>query len=975
MKTYLLTTICILLTFILNGQDSYFQQEVNYKIAVELDDENHFLYGFEQVEYQNNSDQDLDFIYFHLWPNAYKHNQTAFAKQQVRSGSQGFYFTSDKYRGYIDSLDFKVNGEKVETNVDPKNPDIIKLVLNQPLNAGGQIIITTPFRVKIPFSFSRLGHIKQQYQLTQWYPKPAVFDKNGWHPMPYLDMGEFYSEFGTFDVSITVPQNYVVGATGILQNSEEVAFLDSLSTQNEAMEQDNDPRKQHPPSSSTTKILRYVQDNVHDFAWFADKRYLVKSGKAKLPSGRTVKLYALYNKQNKEVWKDIIEYMHDGILFYSRTVGEYPYEVATVVDGALSAGAGMEYPTITVLGAESPVLLELVTVHELGHNWFYGILASNERINTWMDEGFNSFVEQRYFAEKYPDRGLMGTDPHNTATFGGKMARFFNVSTTPIDQLYGIAYKAVTAAGKDQPMQTHADEFTPINYGIINYQKTAALLRYLQNYLGEELFDECMMAYYNQWKFRHPGPADVRKVFETIANQDLSWFFDDFVQTTKGLEYKIKGISRTDEGYELSIKNTGEIPGPVEIGTFSNGTLLNSQWYPGFTGEKAISVSTSEPVQSFLIDPGFSMPDINVHNNSIKTSGMFKKGQPIKLKFVGAVDYPDKQSVYWLPTVGFNTNDNFMVGAAFYNSLIPEKRLRYILMPMYSFGLEKHAGLYDIAYHWKTKKFRRVEWGAQFKDFAGYQKYMTDLTFELNQQKPATDADQTITVSQSYIEADQSHLPLYRSSDFFTSVEYYRVKSNALRRISLQASITSNLEEFTVVQTSFKWGKTYMRGRRFDLRLYAGAFLPGEDVAPVYQLNFSGSPDYQMNDLFLDRAQSSSSLAILSKQTDLQQGGFRGYVNETSDVGIVTCNFQIDIPGAKMFEFFVDGGLDLDEFNTYYSTGLSLNFRNIFYLHLPLVGSNYNDNLPEDFNEFRDNIRFTLKLNSLNPYSIVRGIF
>ncbi|MCR9251464.1 MAG: M1 family metallopeptidase [bacterium] len=976
MKSYLLTTLLLINAFYSKSQNSYFQQEVNYKIDVRLDDKEHFLHAFEELEYVNNSGQTLNYIFFHLWPNAYKTNQTAFAKQQVEAGSQRFYFTSDKYRGYIDSLDFKVNGVPVEIEENSENPDIIKLILNEPLTGGAKIDITTPFRVKIPWSYSRLGRINQQYQITQWYPKPAVFDKDGWHTMPYLDMGEFYSEFGSFDVSITVPENYVIGATGDLQNQRELEFLDSLGSNNKNMVEDNDLRKDHPESSSKTKTLRYLQDRVHDFAWFADKRYLVKTGEVSLPgSGRKVKLYAMYNKVNAEVWEDIIEYMHDGIQFYSKTVGEYPYDVATVVDGALSAGSGMEYPTITVLGADSEILLELVTVHELGHNWFYGILASNEREFTWMDEGFNSFVEQDYFLEKYPDRGLLGTDPNNHATIGGRIARFFNVSTTPIDQLYPIAYKAVTAAGKDQAMQTHAADFTSINYGIINYQKTATLLRYLQGYLGKDLFQKCMKTYYDEWKFKHPKPDDAKRVFEEVSKQDLSWFFEDFVKTTGGVEYKAKKVSKTGDGYGLVIQNVGEIASPVEIATVKDGEILDSKWYPGFVGKQTLSIKTSENIGSLLIDPYLRMPDINAHNNEIKTKGITKKGQPLKLKLLGSVDYPDKNTIYWLPTIGLNTNDDFLLGAAFYNSIIPEKKFRYIVMPMYSFGLNKHAGLHDIAYSWKTQSFQRVEWGAQFKEFAGYQKYMTDLTFELRPDNPRTDADQTITISQSYIESDQDILPYYEESDYFTSVEYYRNKSDALKRISVLVGITSNIQDFTVIQSSYRWSKTYKRNHKFNLRLYAGAFIQANDLAPIYQLNFSGNPDYQMNDQFFDRAQSSNDLAVLTKQTNLGQGGFRGFIPESSDVGIATVNFDIDVPKLKLFELFVDGGVDFDGFDSFYSTGISLNFSDIFLLHFPLIGDSYQEVTPGSFNEFTDNIRFTLRLDPLNPYKLIRNTY
>ena len=178
----------------------------------------------------NNSPNSIDFIWMHLWPNAYKDNNTAFAKQMWENGRSKFYFSDEDDRGYIDSLNFTIKGVPLQVEAHPEWIDVVKLILPAPLAPGKRITIETPFKVKIPIVFSRLGHSGKHYEITQWYPKPAVYDMDGWHPMPYLNMGEFYSEFGTFDVKITIPEKYVVMGTGTILNGEsEYAWLDSLA--------------------------------------------------------------------------------------------------------------------------------------------------------------------------------------------------------------------------------------------------------------------------------------------------------------------------------------------------------------------------------------------------------------------------------------------------------------------------------------------------------------------------------------------------------------------------------------------------------------------------------------------------------------------------------------------------------------------------------------------------------------------------
>jgi hypothetical protein len=210
---------------VLAAQTPYFQQEVHYTIGATLNDRDHTLDAHIQMVYVNHAPEALSEIWMHLWPNAYQNRSTAFCKQKLREGSAEFYFAPDSMLGFLENLDFRVDGQPVAWRYDTKHPDIAVLTLAQPLLPGGRITIETPFLLKIPASFSRLGHVGTSYQMTQWYPKPAVYDARGWHAMPYLDMGEFFSEFGSFEVQITLPDNYVVGATGALQTASERDFL------------------------------------------------------------------------------------------------------------------------------------------------------------------------------------------------------------------------------------------------------------------------------------------------------------------------------------------------------------------------------------------------------------------------------------------------------------------------------------------------------------------------------------------------------------------------------------------------------------------------------------------------------------------------------------------------------------------------------------------------------------------------------
>ena len=324
----------------------YWQQETNYKINVALDDKNHTLKGNLELEYTNNSPDKLDFIWFHLWPNAYKNENTAYAKQVLRDkdGKKRLQVNP----GFIDSLDFSINNVKAKLEADSANIDVVKVVLPKSLQPGEKVVIKTPFFVKIPSYTSRSGHIEQSYIICQWYPKPAVYDRKGWHPIPYLDQGEFYSEFGSFDVQIKVPSTYVIGATGTLQNQDELKKYKEIGLKNNTTK--NSFEKYTSVTTSPFKTLRYKGENIHDFAWFADKDFIIRYDTARLGSGKTIDVFTYGYKNGNTHWSKSVSFVEDAIRNYSTWIGEYPYPVAQAVEGPANVmSGGMEYPMITLI--------------------------------------------------------------------------------------------------------------------------------------------------------------------------------------------------------------------------------------------------------------------------------------------------------------------------------------------------------------------------------------------------------------------------------------------------------------------------------------------------------------------------------------------------------------------------------------------------------------------------------------------------
>ena len=972
----------------------YFQQDVSYQIEVKLDDKNHTLNGFESFTYKNNSPQTLDVIYMHVWPNAYKNKETALAQQLKRNDGDKIAKAEAKDLGFIDSLDFKVNGNQVKWDYDPKHIDIVVLHLASPLAPGQQIQISTPFKVKIPSgSLSRLGHIGQSYQITQWYPKPAVYDQNGWNAMPYLNQGEFYSEFGDFDVKITVPANYVVGATGELQTASEIAFLnDKVNESKKKLEkllnQETDRSKNFPESATEWKTIQYKQDRVHDFAWFADKRFLVLKGEVVLPhSKETVTTWAMFTPQNAKLWSNALEYLHDGTYYYSLWNGDYPYKHVTAIDGTISAGGGMEYPMITVIGnSSSKEELEVVIVHEVGHNWFYGILGSNERVHGWMDEGLNTLNEMRYVQTKYPDNTRF-----SDMVAGGR----FHLGDLDHHDSGDIMYRSLASFGLDQPLETHSDDFSSFNYGAIMYQKTGVIFFYLMDYLGAEKFDAAMSAYYQQWKFKHPQPADLQKTLETQTGKDLNWLFKDLIQTTKHIDYNLKTVQIAKTGTVVKLANKGQVNGPIEVNIYGQDQKVETVWAE--PGQKSVLVQTPfASISKVEIDRLNDIPELNRQNNLWVKDQVFHKLEPIKFEFLFGDHQKDQTAVFWTPMLGGNAYDGLMAGVTLHNIGLAPKKFTYLVSPMLSTSRLRPAGIAEFSYQiLPTKAIELMRLGLSVKSFGtqrdtgnnndaannyfvAFSPYVAinfgdrkarhafhhDLLIQGIYKRNVLGGAISYNDQGAFVQLTTNyHKPAYQAQ-WVNRYEYFKTGDEFISRI------WTNLNQ----NFSYRIGKL---DRDVTLNLFGGytlnhqySNLSGDRF--FWSMNgLQGPQDLFLEDYNFGRSDVSG---FWSQQRMERHGQFHTGNSAGSNINWLTsATVYAQLPiKPNFFGVFADFGAGRGTFQTvdlYYNAGVALRLGKVFGVYFPLVYGN-NTFSGDLFTNYAQNIRFTLRINPVNRLSL-----
>ena len=608
MRKFLLA-ILLPATDMAQPQPGYWQQEVHYTMDVEMDVENHQFAGTQELKYTNNSADTLHTVFYHLYFNAFQPNSMMDTRSRTiedpdkRVGERIFGLENDEV-GYHKIAKLTQNGQPVNFSI---TQTVMKVDLAEPIIPGNTAIFNMEFLSQVPVQIRRSGRNNAEgidYTMTQWYPKMAMYDEDGWHPDPYVGR-EFYADFGTFDVTIEIDYNYKLGGTGTLKNREAIW---SVKKEKKAV-----TTYALNPSKMEKRKWHFVAENVHDFAWAADKEYIYKSVQG--PGSLQLNFY--YLKEYKDTWEQLPEHTTRFFELMNKGFGKYAYSQYSVLQGG---DGGMEYPMCTMLkGTGKLAGLVGVMVHEAAHSWYYGMLASNENQYPWMDEGFTSFAEAEIlktmdFAE--------AENPHEGAYRG-----------------HAYMFKKEI----EEPLTTPADYFLRNKaYGISAYRRGELFLSQLRYIVGEEAFESAMLNYFDTWKFKHPDPWDFIRVVEKESDLQLDWYLNFWLNTLKTQDYAIKEV-RAEKNSEATIvlERIGEMPMPVDVtivqtdGTNVTYTVPLVSMFGHKSGKKYIPMEpwpwthptyelsvplNAEMVKEIVIDINEETSDLNRENNVYKVS-------------------------------------------------------------------------------------------------------------------------------------------------------------------------------------------------------------------------------------------------------------------------------------------------------------------------------------------------------------------
>ncbi|HNQ12456.1 MAG TPA: M1 family metallopeptidase [Bacteroidia bacterium] len=981
-----------------NAQSLSFQQKSDHQIFVTLDDVKNELHCSQTVRYTNNSSDTLKELYFHIWPNAYSNRETALAQQMVLSNNLDLFFAKESEKGRMKNFSVLQNESKLTVVLDEYDIDICKIILQEPVAPASSIDLAMRFDVVIPSAkFSRLGRINQAYYITQWYPKPAVYDSLGWHQMPYLNQGEFFSEFGDYEVHITVPANYVVAATGELQNSAELDWLKSKS-ESYILNESNDLK--FPPSDSITKTLIYKQSNIHDFAWFADKRFNVLHDTLQIPGEeRIIDVYAYFTDKSAKHWVKATHYLKRSILFYSEKLGSYPYNVVSAVDGTISAGGGMEYPTITILSkVENDLDLETVIVHEVGHNWLYGILASNERDYPWMDEGINSYYEIRYLKTYLSDQ--------DRQLNMNRLNRLLGIDNLDYSGLTSLLVNISERKRVNQKVSLKSTEYSSFNYGLMIYGRVPMLFNAIESQFGTALMDSCMRIYFNEWKFRHPYPGHLKQILETAGKKDVSWLFDDAFDMERGIEYKIYDVAtyrgerneKTQNAtHSILVGSKGLVAAPFEITAYKGKNLKYSSAFDGIYGGEVVHVECPG-CDKFVINERKIFPELYYNNNTKRLNGLFRGVEPLKIAFLPQVERADRTQLFILPLAAWNNTDKWMTGLSIYNIFLPEKKFEFAFTPLYSFRTEElngfanfHLNLYPSSgssrriqlgvkgqkFSYQIREYQKDSLSTQ-RDFLSYQVFAPYLEVDLYNKDPRSETKKKVRYQYSNVSNDFEDYLIVKDG-----VPHISEKKEVYHNIDVAISNRRKLDPFSIgfgLEFHSEYFKTYFEakykitynklGKGISARWFGSIYDSDNDQYGNY-FSLSGkqaNSDYQYSNLYFDR----SNADFWNRQFQENEGGFKTYVptavTEQKGFWMSALNIEIEFPGALPIVAFADIGTynnadKVFEKDIFTDAGIALKLGSIFQVYFPfMVSQNLDDYYDLNDIEFSDRIRFQINL-------------
>jgi len=915
-----------------------YAQTNELKIDAILDTENHLLKIQQEIIYFNNSESNLDTIYLHNWANGFKDKTTPLSKRLLENYNKNLYFAKNKNRGYSQINNISIDYSTAEVIQEEKKSDILKIGLKNTLFPGDSIRIKATYTVKVPSDkFTGYGRNKNSYNLRYWYLVPAVYD-GSWNTMSNYDLDDIYMNPTDYQIHISVPKKYKLNSS-----------LKSNTTI------DNNHITYHLSGKKRVDIELNIS-TIDDFESIdSDNINIITNLKS--------------TKLNQKVKRDII---NREIAFIEKYLGKYPHEKLLInkITYQKNPVYGLNQLPAFLRPFSDTFEWDIKMFKALSREYIDRTIITNKRKDAWLVDGLQSFIMMKYVSENYPEIKVLG----DISKLWG--VRNFNLAQLNFNDKYPFVYQFAARKNVDQSLTTETQDLSNFNRKIVNRYKAGLGIRYLDEFIGDSLVPQKIKQFYNDHLLKLTSSNDFKELVTNETDLDLKWFFGDYIQSKKKIDYTIKNVESKNDSIAVTIENKSNMTAPVALYGIKDKDIHFKKWYSGIDSIKTVHIPKNG-YDRLSLNYEYLYPEFNLRNNWKNTEKKLLN-RPIQVKFLKDIEDPYYNQIYYSPAAKYNFYDGLQLGLSLGNKTFLKKNFIYKIAPLYSMKSKTLTGSFAFVYEYlpEDSKVYNYKFGIAGSYFhyapeLGYRTLTPFATVRFNRKSLRDVGGSALYLNYVDVKRDlnpTAEFPNPESNKYNVfNLGYSYSKPEILQDIRHNA----NLElggKFSKLTYDFRYRRLTDKNRQFDFRFFAGAFLHNKTDSDFFSFGLSRQTDYLFKYNYLGRSEGSG---FFSQQLIINEGGFKSdlptnYANQW----LASMNTSVGI--WKWTELYNSVGLVKSK-NTpvyfAYETGVRLNFiHEIMELYFPLH-SNLGWEIEQE--NYLSKVRFVI---TLRPKKIINFI-
>ena len=884
-------------------------QEHQISIEAQLDDKENILQINQRIIYHNNSDSTFTEIYFHDWANGYKNIKAPLSRRLIEDYDKSLYFASEKDRGYTAISNLTVNFETVSFfELENNQIDVIKIQLNQPLKPRDSVEINIAYKVKIPNAkFTSYGKTKTGYHLRYWYLSPAVF-KNDWKIMSNLNMDDLLTNVSNYEVKISLPKHYFLSSNLYEYKTPKGVLNEYLLI-----------------GKNKTEVVLSI-DTIDKFRSFKTTDIDIKTD--------------LHKKSvNKTLSKDILNRQ---LLFIKKFLGEYPHKEIFIDKASQSKNPIYGLNQLPKFIRPFPDVFEwdLTMLKALTKKYIDNTMLLDKRKDYWLTDGLQAYLMMCYVSEYYPEIKLAG----NISKIWG--FRSFNFSKLNFNDKYPFIYQFSARQFLDQPLNTRADSLSNFNRKIVSKYKAGLGLRYLADYVGDSIIRQSFQEFYLKNKLSFARSNEFGEIVSSKTDKDLKWFFGDYLQTDKKIDYTIKKAAIKGDSVYVTIKNKRNITAPIALYGIKNKKVMFKKWLTNIDSTEIVAVPKNG-YDRLSLNFENSYPEFNSMDNWRKV-GKNILNKPVQFKLYKDINDPYYNQLYLQPNIKYNFYDGVLLGLKIHNKPILARNFQFSITPQYGTKSSSLNGTFNTRYvqYFENKKVNRIFYSLSgsnlhYAEDLSYNTFNQSVTVQFRRKSLRDAGGSFLSARLLNINRELAPGDTQTDSDKYSifKLRYFYNKPDIIKgfQYSVGTEIGSNYSKAT---GEVRFRKLTAKNTQLDFRFYAGTFLSNNTNSDFFSFGLDRANDYLFELNYIGRSESSG---VLSQQFIMAEGGFKSVLEQRfANQFLVSFNSSIGL--WRWFEIYTDVAFLKNRGNNVffaYENGIRLNFiHNILEFYLPLYSNN-----------------------------------